>query len=127
MSYLARTALRSTFRTSRSVKPRFLSTPAASEFAAQQAAVEHHAAGTTELWRKISFYTCFPAVAVCIAWVYKVESEHAAHEAHIKAENDGHLPEVPPFEYLNRRVKPFPWGNNTLFFNPHVNKDMNEA
>ena len=36
-------------------------------------------------------------------WVYRVESEHAEHEEHIKAEHGGHLPEVPEDEYLNIR------------------------
>jgi len=37
------------------------------------------------------------------------------------------LPDIPDYEYMNKRVKPFPWGMNTLFFNPHVNKDMSES
>jgi len=61
-----------------------------------------------------------------MAWVYKVETEHAAHEEHVKEANGGEMPETPPYAYLNMRRKPFPWGNNTLFFNPHVNKDMND-
>lgn len=59
-------------------------------------------------------------VAVCVAWVYNAEAEHAAHIEHIKEENGGELPETPAYDYLNRRSKPFPWGPNTLFFNPHV-------
>lgn len=59
------------------------------------------------------------AVAVT-AWVRNVEAEHAEHQEHLKKENDGHLPEVPAYEHLNRRAKPFPWGPNSLFFNPHV-------
>ena len=59
------------------------------------------------------------AVAVT-AWVRNVEAEHAEHEEHLKKENDGHLPEVPGYDYLNKRVKPYPWGPNSLFFNPHV-------
>ncbi|KAF9496099.1 X15341 cytochrome C oxidase subunit [Pleurotus eryngii] len=125
MSFLARNVLRSTLRATRATKSRAYSAAQGSgSFAAEQAAIEHHAAGTTDLWRKISFYGCFPAVAVCVAWVYNAEAEHAAHEEHLKAENSGHLPEVPAFEYMNRRVKPFPWGMNSLFYNPHTNKDM---
>ena len=59
-------------------------------------------------------------VAVCCAWVYNAELEHKHHLDHLRAENDGHLPEVPGYEYMNRRNKPFPWGMNSLFFNPHV-------
>lgn len=53
-------------------------------------------------------------------WTYKVEKEHKEHLAHERHENGGKLPEIPEYEFLNRRVKPFPWGNNPLFFNPEV-------
>lgn len=59
-------------------------------------------------------------VGACYFWVQKVEAEHAQHEEHLKAENDGHIPFPPNYEYLNMRGKPFPWGMNSLFFNPHV-------
>lgn len=81
-------------------------------------------------------------VAACVLWVRQVESEHFAHQHHIMEENGGKLPEPPAYEYLNRRGAcplvhsqyawltlvgsaplvggPFPWGNNTLFFNPKV-------
>ena len=53
-----------------------------------------------------------------------VEAEHAEHQEHLKKENGGHLPEVPAHDYLNRRVKPYPWGPNSLFFNPHVRSTL---
>ena len=77
-------------------------------------------------------------VIVTALWVRNVEKEHAEHEAHLRHENDGKLPEPPAYEYLNvRRTyyhclgltsvcscsgtdRPFPWGMNSLFFNPHV-------
>lgn len=49
-----------------------------------------------------------------------VEAEHAEHDKHLRSENDGHLPDIPQYEYMNRRVKPYPWGMNSLFYNPHV-------
>jgi hypothetical protein len=52
--------------------------------------------------------------------VYNVESEHFHHLEHEKAENDGVIVQPPAYEYLNRRAKPFPWGNNVLFFNAEV-------
>jgi cytochrome c oxidase subunit 6a len=64
-----------------------------------------------------------PAFAV-IAWVRNVEAEHAEHQEHLKKENDGHLPETPAYDYLNKRVKPYPWGANSLFFNPHVRSTL---
>lgn len=59
-------------------------------------------------------------VVVCVAWVYNAEVEHKAHLDHLRAENGGVLPEAPSYDYLNKRGKPFPWGMNSLFFNPHV-------
>ncbi|KAJ3803349.1 cytochrome c oxidase, subunit VIa [Lentinula aff. detonsa] len=89
-------------------------------------AVGHHAAETTELWRKISNYVCLPAIAVCGAWVYNLEMEHKAHIEHEKAENDGQYPFPPAYEYLSMRRKPFPWGPNSLFFNAEVQKNLAE-
>lgn len=59
-------------------------------------------------------------VAVCCAYVYNLEAEHNAHLEHIMHENDGKLPDPPAYEYLNRRIKPFPWGPNSLFYNAKV-------
>ncbi|KAH9982578.1 COX6A, subunit VIa of cytochrome c oxidase [Lactifluus volemus] len=97
-----------------------------SEWVAKREAIKHHAQGTTSLWRRISFFVCFPTAIAVTIWVRNVEAEHAEHQEHIKEENGGHLPEVPGYDYLNKRVKPYPWGPNSLFFNPHVNKDMSD-
>ncbi|KAH8120459.1 mitochondrial cytochrome c oxidase subunit VIa [Phellopilus nigrolimitatus] len=97
------------------------------EWLKNKADVEHHAAETTELWRKISFFVAVPTTILALLWVRRVENEHAEHQAHIKAEHGGEVPPVPEYHYLNKRAKPFPWGMNSLFFNPHANKDMNEA
>lgn len=101
--------------------------PALTKYNADDKALMHHAAEASDLWRKISYYVCIPGIAVCLAWVYNAEAEHAAHVEHIKHENGGVLPEAPAYDYMSRRSKPFPWGPNSLFFNPHVNKDMSEA
>jgi len=116
------------------VKPRSFSTATQSivenstfqKYIKEDQELAHHAAQASDLWRKISFYVCVPAIAVCVAWVYNTEVEHAAHVEHIKQENGGELPEKPAYDYINRRAKPFPWGANSLFFNPHANKDMSE-
>ncbi|CAK5264539.1 unnamed protein product, partial [Mycena citricolor] len=79
---------------------------------------------TAELWRKMSYYVCIPALAIFGTYVYNVEIEHKAHNAHLMAENDGKLPQPPRFEYLNKRNKPFPWGMNSLFFNSSMQRDM---
>ena len=54
------------------------------------------------------------------AYVKKVEDEHHAHIEHEKHEAGGELPEQPEYAWLNKRNKPFPWGMNSLFFNPEV-------
>ncbi|KIK70881.1 hypothetical protein GYMLUDRAFT_150285 [Collybiopsis luxurians FD-317 M1] len=94
--------------------------PGKNAYLANIEAVEHHAAETTDLWRKISWYVCIPAIAVCSAWVYNIEMEHKAHQEHERSENDGHISFPPSYEYLNVRRKPFPWGPNSLFYNPEV-------
>ncbi|EIN14114.1 mitochondrial cytochrome c oxidase subunit VIa [Punctularia strigosozonata HHB-11173 SS5] len=90
-------------------------------------ATDSVAAKTSELWRKISYYVCLPSIIVCSAWVYNLEADHEEHNRHLMEENGGKLPEPPAYEYLNRRVKPYPWGMNSLFFNPRTNKDMEAA
>jgi len=108
-------------------RPLATNAPAGSEYFVQLNALREHAAHTTALWRKISFYVAFPATFVTCAWVYNVETEHAAHEDPLIEENNGTLPQPPSYPYLNRRVKPFPWGGNSLFFNSKYNKDMDKA
>lgn len=49
-------------------------------------------------------------VAVCGIWTYKLEKDHAAHEEHLKHENDGKLPQPPAYEYLNVRRMCFAHG-----------------
>ncbi|KAG6381091.1 COX6A, subunit VIa of cytochrome c oxidase [Boletus reticuloceps] len=107
--------------------PRFVRALATNAPAGSQYFVQLNALHTTDLWRKISFYVAFPATFVTCAWVYSVESEHAAHEDPLIEENNGTLPQPPPYAYLNRRVKPFPWGSNSLFFNPRYNMDMDKV
>ncbi|WFD27644.1 Cytochrome c oxidase subunit 6A [Malassezia nana] len=61
------------------------------------------------------------ATAVFGAYMYNVEMRHAAHQEHLLQENNGELPERPNYEYLNIKNKKFPWGQQSLFFNPKVN------
>ncbi|KAK2462000.1 hypothetical protein APHAL10511_006463 [Amanita phalloides] len=129
MSFLARSSLRGATRRS-AARARSFATepiPAKKEWILQQEAVQHHAQETTHLWRKISFYVCMPGIATCMAWVYNAEAEHADHLEHLKHENDGHLPEGPAYPFLNKRDKPFPWGMNSLFYNPHAQRNMEDA
>jgi hypothetical protein len=52
--------------------------------------------------------------------VKKAEDAHHEHMEHVKHENGGEKPETAAYPYLNKRDKPFPWGMNSLFFNPEV-------
>ncbi|XP_067008695.2 cytochrome c oxidase subunit 6A, mitochondrial isoform X2 [Anabrus simplex] len=69
--------------------------------------------GGTKLWRNLSFFVAFPAVAVCMLNAYLKHQEESHHER----------PEFIPYEHLRIRNKRFPWGegNKTLFHNPHTN------
>ncbi|KAF5312815.1 hypothetical protein D9619_003416 [Psilocybe cf. subviscida] len=130
MSFAARNSFRNVARTARGRRNLILTVDSGAgyeKYVAEHKALQHHAADASDLWRKISFYVAIPAIAVCTAWVYNTETEHAAHIEHIKHENGGELPETPAFDYMNRRARPYPWGPNSLFFNPHANKDMSEA
>ncbi|WFC97352.1 Cytochrome c oxidase subunit 6A [Malassezia yamatoensis] len=80
----------------------------------------------TSLWRNISLYVMIPGSVLFGAYAYKIESAHHEHQEHILHENDGQLPERPPYPYLNIRKKKFPWGNQSLFFNPDVNYAADE-
>ncbi|KAF8846286.1 mitochondrial cytochrome c oxidase subunit VIa [Paxillus ammoniavirescens] len=125
MPFVVSSSVRAVSRTApRTFRSFATNTAPGTDYFSRLNALTEHAAQTTELWRKISFYVAFPATFVTCAWVYNVEAEHASHEKHLIEENNGKLPQPPPYEYLNRRVKPFPWGMNTLFFNQQYNKDM---
>ncbi|BEI87085.1 hypothetical protein CcaverHIS002_0704310 [Cutaneotrichosporon cavernicola] len=122
-------ARRSALNVARSA--RFYSTAAqeaaGKEFLAQRAAVKEHAKGTTALWRNVSFFVCIPVVIAGTAWTWKLEKEHFDHIEHLKAENGGEMPVRPHYDYLNMRTKPFPWGMQSLFFNPEVNVPAGDA
>lgn len=75
---------------------------------------------STNLWRKITLFGCIPGSIVLGIYMYQVESEHAHHHEHVLEENDG-LPERPDYEYVNIKRRAYPWGQQTLFFNPKVN------
>ncbi|EPQ60601.1 mitochondrial cytochrome c oxidase subunit VIa [Gloeophyllum trabeum ATCC 11539] len=125
---LARYATRSLFRSAARARGyATVEVQPTQEWIAKREAVRHHAEETTQLWRRVSYFICAPGIIVTAIWVRNVEAEHEAHEEHLKEEHGGELPEPPAYDYMNKRVKPFPWGNNTLFFNPKKNKDMNQA
>ncbi|KAJ7103630.1 X15341 cytochrome C oxidase subunit [Mycena belliarum] len=123
MSFLPRRALLRSYPAARAYSDAAIA-QAREKWVAEQHAIEHHALQTTDFWRKMSYYVCLPALAVFGTYVYNVEIEHAAHNEHLMAENDGKLPQPPRYEYLNKRNKPYPWGPNSLFFNPKTQRDM---
>ena len=43
----------------------------------------------------------FPGVALGV-YIYQIEAKHHEHHEHVLEENDGNLPERPPYPYLVR-------------------------
>ncbi|GJQ80918.1 hypothetical protein Trydic_g4735 [Trypoxylus dichotomus] len=66
--------------------------------------------GGYKVWRNLSFFVAFPAIALCGLNCY-ISHEH------------NEQPEFVKYEYLALRTKRFPWGNGnrSLFHNPHAN------
>ncbi|POY76477.1 hypothetical protein BMF94_0678 [Rhodotorula taiwanensis] len=79
------------------------------EFEQTRHAIEHHAAQSAELWRKITYYVAFPAIIIALLNAKNLAEEHEAHLEHMKEENGGELPE---------RIV---YGTYTPFYNPRVN------
>ncbi|GAA5866577.1 hypothetical protein JCM1840_002388 [Sporobolomyces johnsonii] len=94
---------------------------AENDFIATRKAIEHHAKGSAELWRKITYYVALPAIVVGALNAKSMADEHERHLEHIKEENGGELPERIKYPYFNKREKDFPWGTDkTLFWNDKV-------
>lgn len=77
-----------------------------------------HAEHSGALWAKLTFFATLPVIGLTAWYVYGKETEHIKHHEHELEENGGELPPRPKYEYLNWKVKEFPWGKQTLFFNP---------
>ncbi|TDZ18320.1 Cytochrome c oxidase subunit 6A [Colletotrichum orbiculare MAFF 240422] len=99
------------------VQRRFAST-SENAFIKEREAAKHHAAGTTELWRKISIYGTIPALALAAANAYVLWNEHWEHWSHLPP-----LEERTEYPYQNIRTKNYQWGNGdkTIFWNDSVN------
>ncbi|TEA20963.1 Cytochrome c oxidase subunit 6A [Colletotrichum sidae] len=99
------------------VQRRFAST-SENAFIKEREAAKHHAAGTTELWRKISIYGTIPALALAAANAYVLWNEHWEHWSHMPP-----LEERTEYPYQNIRTKNYQWGNGdkTIFWNDSVN------
>ncbi|KAF9975929.1 Cytochrome c oxidase subunit 6A, mitochondrial [Actinomortierella ambigua] len=95
---------------------RFASTAAAESnpWLAERIARKEHAGPSAETWRKISIFVCMPAIVASTANAYRLYAEHQEHMAH-------HPPEKIKYPYMRLRARAFPWGDDSLFFNPAVN------
>ncbi|GAA5946648.1 hypothetical protein JCM10213_006660 [Rhodosporidiobolus nylandii] len=63
------------------------------EFVKSREAIEHHAKGSAELWRKITYYVAFPSIIIGLLNAKALADEHEHHLEHIKEENGGEAPE----------------------------------
>lgn len=97
---------------------------AAQAFKEQLSATQHHAEGTSSLWRKISYFVALPAIVATAINTYFVEAEHAEHRAHLAHVSDEDWPIQ--YDYQNIRTKNFFWGDGdkTLFWNPVINRHV---
>ncbi|CAG7947734.1 unnamed protein product [Penicillium salamii] len=88
------------------------------EFNRERAAVKHHAASTSDLWRKLSIYAIVPCLIGGGLNAYNLWSEHWEHWSHMPP-----LEERTEYPYQNIRSKNFPWGDGdkTIFWNSDVN------
>ncbi|PYH33082.1 cytochrome c oxidase subunit VIa [Aspergillus neoniger CBS 115656] len=88
------------------------------EFNREREAVKHHAAATSDLWRKLSIYAVIPILIAGGINSYNLWNEHWEHWAHMPP-----LEERTEYPYQNIRVKNFPWGDGdkTIFWNSDVN------
>ncbi|KAF3403801.1 Cytochrome c oxidase subunit 6A [Penicillium rolfsii] len=76
------------------------------EFNRERAAVKHHAASTSDLWRKLSIFAVIPCLIGGGLNAYNLWNEHWEHWNHMPP-----LEERTEYPYQNIRVKNFPWGD----------------
>ncbi|PHH90956.1 hypothetical protein CDD83_2084 [Cordyceps sp. RAO-2017] len=97
---------------------RLASSSTENQFIKERQHIKEHAAGTTELWRKISIYGVIPCLALAGANAYYLWNAHWEHWSHMPP-----LEERVEYPYQNIRTKNFPWGDGdkTLFWNDSVN------
>ncbi|KAL2105866.1 hypothetical protein VUR80DRAFT_7621 [Thermomyces stellatus] len=97
---------------------RRMNSTAENAFAKERRHTKEHAAGTTDLWRKITIFVCVPALALAGANAYRLWVEHWEHWEHLPP-----LEERTEYPYQNIRTKNFPWseGDKSLFWNDNVN------
>ncbi|KAH8589564.1 cytochrome c oxidase subunit VIa [Bisporella sp. PMI_857] len=87
-------------------------------FNRERQAVKEHAAATSDLWRKLSFYVAIPALIISGVNAKILYDAHWVHWDHMAP-----LEERPEYPYQNIRTKNYFWGDGdkTLFWNEYVN------
>lgn len=95
------------------------------EFRKHMEAIEHHAEGSSNTWKKVSFLLAAPIIGATAINTWFVEKEHAEHREHTKHLSDDEWP-VPKYQYLNIRKVDFFWGDGdkTLFWNDDCNRHI---
>ncbi|GAB1211227.1 hypothetical protein ATERTT37_000340 [Aspergillus terreus] len=88
------------------------------EFNRERANVKHHAASTSDLWKKLSIFAVIPCLILGSVNAYNLWEEHWEHWEHMPP-----LEERTEYPYQNIRVKNYPWGDGdkTIFWNSDVN------
>ncbi|KAI9374657.1 FAD binding domain-containing protein [Aspergillus egyptiacus] len=76
------------------------------EFNRERANVKHHAASTSDLWRKLSIFGVIPVLIGGGLNAYNLWNEHWEHWEHMPP-----LEERTEYPYQNIRSKNFPWGD----------------
>ncbi|KAK5641729.1 hypothetical protein RI129_010276 [Pyrocoelia pectoralis] len=73
-----------------------------------------HEEGSYKLWKKLTYFLAFPAIALCGINCLL---------AHQKEKEEHHRPPFVKYDFLRIRTKRFPWGdgNHSFFHNPHTN------
>ncbi|ODQ79282.1 hypothetical protein BABINDRAFT_162311 [Babjeviella inositovora NRRL Y-12698] len=99
---------------------------AAQKYLAEVKAAEDHAAGTADMWKKITYYIALPACFLVGVNTLFVELEHAKHREHMAHLSDEEWPQQ--YEYQNMRQKDYFWGDGdkTLFWNLIVNRHIRD-
>jgi len=89
-----------------------------STFVKEREAVKHHAAESSELWKKLTYFIAIPSIIVAGVNAYGLWNKHWEHWAHMPP-----LEERTEYPYQNIRTKNYFWGDGdkTLFWNEKVN------
>ncbi|KAF7563845.1 hypothetical protein G7046_g243 [Stylonectria norvegica] len=115
---IPRTASRFAAQLRAPAQRRLASTSVENEFVKERQHIKEHAAGSSDLWKKISLYGVAPCLLAAGVNAYFLWNEHWEHWSHMPP-----LEERTEYSYQNIRSKNYSWGNGdrTLFWNEDVN------